>query len=359
MAQQRTRKRTPVSKGIYRDKHNVSIIVSVAGMPREFRKDEQGRKYRTFTTEELKRERKRIDARESLKSQRAIATSHTLAADVTSYLKTLRGRTYDDAKNNLAHWLTAFETRDRHSLTAIELRQHAATWTCAASTYNHRRQALISLYRVLDGPSAPNPARELTKRQEVMGAPKALPYDVIRAALEKMPRSKTRARLKVMAYTGLPQMQISKLTEDDWQGDQLRVTPRRKGTGAAGRWIPLSPDAQAALKEFAELKAWGTFSRSSVYKSWKLVGPKGSNPYSLRHSWITELYKRSKGDLIAVQQLSIHSRLDQLQRYAAAALGERMTALVLPRKTPTSATKKTPKPSTKLHRQKSRVRGKM
>jgi integrase len=339
-----------LAEGIFEDNSGIAIRVSVRGTPREFRKDEKGERYKDkgWTVDQLKTERKRIDAREHLKAKADIAKAHSLAADVKTYLQALSGRTKEDAQNLLEHWTVTFGDRARASLTAIELRQHAATWMVpavrdtkghtlrpeqpvSASTFNHRRQALISLYKALDGPQALNPAREIPKRKEQLGAPRALSYAVIEAAFKKMPESQSRARLKLMAYTGLPQMQIEKLTPADWQEDRLRVTPRRKGSGAAGRWIPLSLDAKAALKEFSRLACWGPFSRSSLHKAWKAVGPKGSNPYSLRHSWITELYRRSNGDVIAVQQLSLHSRLDQTSRYAAAALEDRMAALVLPR----------------------------
>jgi integrase len=322
-------KRALIAKGIYRDASGVAIVVSVHGQPREFRKTEQGESYATWERSALIIERKRIDARDHLKAERIAVKAHTLAADVESYLKTLSGRTKDDADDLLAHWLTAFGDTPRKAITSLDLQQHAATWKCAASTYNHRRQALIGLYKALDGKAAVNPVRELPKRQESHGAPKALPYAVIRAVFDKMPESQSRARLKVMAYTGLPQMQIEKLTAEDWQGKRLRVTPRRKGTGTAGRWLPLSVEAIDALKEFARWDCWGKFSRSSLHKRWKRYGPKGSNPYSLRHSWITELYRRSKGDVLAVKQLALHSRLEQTERYAAAALEDRMAALVL------------------------------
>jgi integrase len=320
-----------LAKGVYKDRSGIAIRVSVGGVPREFRKDEHGKSYAHKSTDWLKIERKRIDAREHLKEEREIIAATSLRADARSYLKALTGRTKADAENLLAHWLSVFGDRARDTITPLELRQHAATWTCQASTFNHRRQAMISLYTALNGPRGYNPAREMPKQQEIAGAPKALPYTVINAVLKAMPDTQSRARLKVMAYTGLPQMQIEKLTPDDWHGARLRVTPRRKGAGAAGRWIPLSPDAQAALADFARLKCWGPFSRSSLWKAWKAYGPKGSNPYSLRHSWITELYRRSNGDVLALQQLAIHSRLEQTQRYAAAALEDRMSALVLPR----------------------------
>lgn len=321
-------KRTRLATGIYEDATGVSIIVSVRGKPREFRQNEHRKSYTGWTLHDLRIERKRLDAREHLKVDPDAAWDASLRADVQAYLHTLSGRTKEDAKNLLKHWTHVFGDRRRAELTALDFRQVAAQWTVKPSTFNHRRQALISLYKALDGPHAANPAREIPKQKEMVGAAKALSYDVIEAVLKAMPETQSRARLKVMAYTGLPQMQIERLTPTDWQRDRLRVTPRRKGAGAAGRWIPLAPEAQAALKEFARLKCWGPFSRSSLCKAWKAYGPAGTNPYSLRHSWITELYRRSNGDVLAVKQLALHSMLAQTERYAAAALEERMQFVV-------------------------------
>lgn len=330
------RTRTKIAKGIHKDKFGVAIVVSVRGKPREFRKDKDGRKYATYSKDALIQERIQVQAREQLIAEKAAVRGEDLSADTTAYLKTLSGRTKDDALNLLDHWLSEFGDRHRTSLTALELRQYAATWKIAASTFNHRRQALISLYVALDGKSGYNPAREIPKRQEIQGAPKALSYTIINAALAALPATKSRARLKLMAYTGLPQMQVQKLAPEDWHGSRLRVTPRRKGSGVAGRWLPLSTEAIKALEEFAAVKAWGPFSRSSLCKAWKSVGPTGTNPYSLRHSWITELYRRSNGDVLAVKQLALHSMLQQTERYAAAALEDRMAALVVPRKSATT-----------------------
>jgi integrase len=345
--------RTRLATGVYSDPSGVSIIVWVNHAPREYRYP-LGKDANWYRNERI-----RLHAAALNQHARAEATKDTLAADVTRYLKTLTKRSKDDAENLLRHWLPAFGDTRRNEITTLALREHAASWTCAPSTYNHRRQALISLYAALDGQDAPNPARGLPKRQEQPHAPKALPYDVIRATFKAMPESQSKARLMLMAYTGLPQMQIEKLTPLDWQRDErrLRVTPRRKGAGSAGRWLPLSEDAHAAMELFDRLKCWGGFSRSSLNKAWKRYGPKGTNPYSLRHSWITELYRRSNGDVIAVQQLALHARLEQTQRYAAAAIEDRMAALVVPRNRSMQESKKTPKRSKTVQRGKRKHRG--
>ena len=323
-------KKTRLATGIFRDGSGIFIRVSVRGEPSDFRKNEQGERYQGWSLSRLLIERKRIDAREHLKDQRQQIASASLCADAEAYVKTLPEVRRRKARVLLAPWLVAFGDRARGDLTALDLRQHAAAWVCAASTFNHRRQELINVFKTLD-PKGDNPVREIPKRTEILGAPKALPYAVIESIFAQMPECKTRARLKLMAYTGLPQMQIQKLTPTDWQGAKLRVSPRRKGAGAAGRILPISREAQAAMEEFTRLEAWGDFSRPSMRNFWQRYAPKGTTPYALRHSWITELYRRSNGDVLALQQLALHSRLEQTQRYAAAALDSRMEALVLPR----------------------------
>ena len=219
-------KRDTIAKGVYKDKFGKAIVVSVNGKPREFRHallddGSRGESYKHWSTADLITERKNVRAREQLNAQREAVSKSTFAADVTRYLNTLSGTTKADAKNLLTHW-DVFNARQRRSLTAVELRAHAATWACKPSTFNHRRQVLISLYKTLDGPHAKNPAKEIPKAREQHGAPKALAYSVIAAALKQMPVSQSKARLMLMAYTGLPQRAQSALDARVPAGATLR-----------------------------------------------------------------------------------------------------------------------------------------
>ena len=68
--------------------------------------------------------------------------------------------------------------------------------------------------------------------------------------------------------------------------------------------------------------AWGKFSQSSVYKSWKKACRDAKvacfNPYKLRHAYATAL--RAPGmDLADVQELMGHKSPKTTQRYAAVA----------------------------------------
>jgi hypothetical protein len=79
--------------------------------------------------------------------------------------------------------------------------------------------------------------------------------------------SKTKARLKVQAYVGLPSKQVMLLREDhvNWQEPSVLVQGRRKGKGTHTTRLPLVPQAVAALREFFDAKAEGRFSTSSAW----------------------------------------------------------------------------------------------
>jgi site-specific recombinase XerD len=85
---------------------------------------------------------------------------------------------------------------------------------------------------------------------------------------------------------------------------------------------PLTPDGVDAFRLFVRVEAWGRFSQSSVYKSWKVACEKAGvpffNPYKLWHSYATAL--RAQGmDLADVQQLMGHKSAKTTQRYARVA----------------------------------------
>lgn len=86
---------------------------------------------------------------------------------------------------------------------------------------------------------------------------------------------------------------------------------------------PLTPEGVEALRLFAARGAWGAFSQSSLYKSWKLACDDADvpffNPYKLRHSYATAL--RAEGvDLADVGALLWHKSPKTTARYAGVAL---------------------------------------
>jgi integrase len=88
------------------------------------------------------------------------------------------------------------------------------------------------------------------------------------------------------------------------------VFVNRPGKGGKPHWKPLTERGIAAFKLFIEEEAFGDFSQSSIYKSWKLACEDAHvpffNPYRLRHTYATTL--RAEGlDLADVQELVGHS----------------------------------------------------
>jgi len=70
--------------------------------------------------------------------------------------------------------------------------------------------------------------------------------------------SKTKARIAVIAYTGLPHALVKKLTPAsvDFRSKSVAVPARKKGKGAEARVLPLTVKGLAAFKQFAELECW-------------------------------------------------------------------------------------------------------
>lgn len=355
-----TRTRTPVGLGIYRDKFGTAIVVSVHGKPREFRKNEHGKKYKDFTDAELRIERKRIDAREHLKSERQIVKGDTFTADVDRFLQTLSGGHRVNTAGYMKHWTRVFADRQRNTITELEVQTAFAAITKGASTKRHIRRALVNFYTTLNGVSGTNPARVLIPPPKPPEEARDIPYAMIERIFKALQPSRARARLKVLAYVGLPQKQIAQLQPSDLRlaEAELIAHPRRKGTGSHGRGLPLSPLAVEALTEFVALDAFGTFQNAQLVRTFKLGATRAgltlavnARPYDLRHSFLTEL-ARSGADIQDIATLGMHATLEQAARYVKGAASERATNAIrgVPRFAATTKTRKRPKQSSSVHR---------
>lgn len=265
----------------------------------------------------------------------------TFADEARQYLAQVRSMpTYEWRKTDIERWVRVLgRDRDRHSITAPEIRQHLEQWRAdgyAANTVNHRRTALMHLFSVLDGKSAPNPARDVPRYRESVRPPRALAPQIIDALLSYMPESVTKARIALMAWTGWPHAQIMRLTPKDIDWDRaVYIHARLKGQGVKGRWLPVLPQGWTALRQFKKLGAWGEFSPSSMRKSLRLAAAKLSKakdtpgdtksiveditPYDLRHSFLT-MVALLTGNARAVQTLGLHSDPRQSNRYTEAAV---------------------------------------
>ena len=91
----------------------------------------------------------------------------------------------------------------------------------------------------------------------------------------------------------------------------------------------MTAEGVEAFRLLIEKNAFGTFSASSVYKSWKLACEDARvpffNPYRLRHTYATTL--RAGGmDLADVQELVGHTSSQTTARYAMVSAPKLMAA---------------------------------
>jgi integrase len=321
--------------GVFQDLYGFAIVLRVGGKQYE-------RRYTPDSNLDRLRQA-RADWRAELEQAHPERLHGTLAADVAAYLETLPAGPRAAQARLLRHWVDAHGSEPRHALTALQLRQTLARWQdkgAAASTLNHRRQALMNLYAALDGKHTHNPAKEVPRTPEPPAEARGIPMAVVTLILEQLEPSKTKARLLVMATTGLPQAQIARLQprDVDIRHRTVFVTPRRKGAGQPGRTLPLSTDAVEAFKEMQARQAWGNFARACMAASFKRAvakakrkwqqtvktrwpAPERLRPYDLRHAWLTEVYRRT-GDLQAVAELALHANLSMTARYTRGAVSE-------------------------------------
>lgn len=265
--------------------------------------------------------------------------------DAQAYLQAVSAMpSYSDRALHIEQWTAVFRGRPRSSITPLEIRTQLAIWRkrYAPSSVNKRRTALMNLFTVLDGKSGRNPVRDVPKYREESDIPRAQPLWLLYRLLACMPDTKTRARLRVLLWTGWPHAQIMQLEPEhlDFKRGRAFVKPRRKGKGRAGVWLPLLPGAIVALKAFHAKKCYGPFSQSTMRKL-MLYGLKKLNahrasfehpplkirPYDFRHSFGTFLAEHVSDDR-SVQDLMLHSTPQQTRRYTEGATAGRLRAAV-------------------------------
>lgn len=348
-------RRTRIATGIYRDPHGFAVIISLQGKPKEFR-------YPSDTaTATLISERLKLRASAALARERRAAASDTFEMDVPRFLDTLTGDGHRlNMQGYMAHWVKAFGDRPRNEITDVDAQTAFAQIKKADSTRRHLRRALIRFYETLNGVSGYNPARALAAPPKPKAEARALPYAWIERIFAALQPSRARARLKLIAYVGLPQHLIAQLQPSDLRLStrELIVHPRRKGAGVEGRALPLSDAGIKALEEFQQLNAFGTFQLHQLVTTFRLGAkraqitlPENARPYDLRHSFLTELYRQT-GDLYAVSELGMHATLEQTARYAKGAISERATKAIaaVPRFSGMAPVQSPTKRSRRLHR---------
>lgn len=298
----------------------------------------------------------------------------TLAADVSTYLKTLpEGRYRDDSEELLTHWIKCpLGERSRAAISRLDVMGQIARWGdagAAASSCNRRLSRLRKLYQALDGITTANPTDTIKFQRGPEGEPRDIPTRIVRLILSSLPDqgraerggtrpkiSLTKIRLTVIAWTGIPPATLRRVRprDLDLKGARIYLRPRRKGKGVDGTWVALLPDAVDALRAFSAANLYGlAWSNASMGKTWR-VGiaravkeatriaattgdkswadelatlPPRCKPYDLRHSFASEVY-RLTGDIRAVSELLQHAELETTKRYTKGAVSERVKAAI-------------------------------
>jgi integrase len=333
-----------VATGIYRDASGYAVVVTAGG-------ERQERRFpHTLTIEQLIA--KRVRLREEIAAeveQRGARTPQrgSLAADAPGYLAAVRSMpSFDSRERHIGLWVDALGLHQRDAITPAMVSTQLHLWRkrYAAQTCNHLRTALGHLYSLLDGKGARNPARDVPKfpvEQEI--ARNLPPLDVARILRQFRPGSKTRARLAVIATTGLSHAEVKRMQPQDvdLRRRVLVARARRKGAGSSPRTIPLTRHAVRALRLFARLDAWGPFSNSSMHSRFRDAcanagfllrskrHPRGVDwrPYDLRHTFAAEV-ARASGDERAVQELLGHTSRTTTRRYTLGSVDARVSKAI-------------------------------
>ena len=369
------KRRLTIEEGIYRDREFLLAVVRDGeryGLPPQREKFELGTPLQRIRAWRM---RTKVEILEAIDKLPRRPHEGSLASDVPEFLKLLpAGRRRDDFASILQRWIECpIGASDRRDITREEILAQRSRWLeekAAIVTVNHRFRALRALYHGLDGVDVPNPTDKIKYLRPPRREHRFIPIPYVVDILAAMPDhgravrhgtrpaySEMKIRLSIMAWTGIPPAQLQRLRprDVDLTKGRMYLQPRRKGTGTPGVWVELMPQAVDAFTAYAAVGLWGrSFSRSSMSKSWtgairRVTAtlerealetkdrtavdafidaiPPNCRPYDLRHSFATDVYRRT-GDLGAVAELLQHANLETTQIYTGGAVSERVTSAI-------------------------------
>jgi site-specific recombinase XerD len=356
-------KRVRASIGIYRDKTGFAVTAKVRGHRREERFP------RNATISELRGARDRLITTLEAETPEA-AVRGTLADLVDKYLKRLPEGSYaNDRAQLLAPWARAHGDARFASLTRPQIVATLQAWQregLSATTRNHRLSALRVLWRTVapDGSlhpcervkRAPAPKPERNRARSLSLITEVLKHVTPTTNKGKGADSQAKLQLELLAWTGQPSASLARVRPEhvrwDMSPPEVYLQPRRKGDGAHGRWIPLMPQAAAALRAWLALGVEGPWHRGSVRLAFQRAIKKaqeallkeaaklgdtpaarqlrhdaasltGMRVYDLRHSFLTAMILQQK-NVQAVSEYAQHSDIRTTMAYLQGASSELM-----------------------------------
>ncbi len=274
--------------------------------------------------------------------------TRTFQQDADDYLKLVTDMpSIGERTHHIKQWATVFGSKPRTKIAARDIRLTLETWRktgaidggkLSPGSLNRRRTALMHLYTTLDGKSQPNIVKDVPAYSEHYSEQARSRPMLDCACILRRTRlhRKSRARLRVLMWTGWPHALLKGITAEDvdWTHARVNLGRRKKGRGMPPAWIPVVPRALAALRYFAKMQAWGTFSNSTVHRDFtealaienarrekaKLPPVSPMRVYDLKHSFGTWAARIIKDDRALKELL----RTQSIARYTQAALASRL-----------------------------------
>ena len=329
MPDEAPRRRTRVAEGVYKDRWGLACTVKVGGVQRELRFPPDT----PLRTIRAHRDALRVSLRTLPQGRR-----HTLAHDAERYLQQVDRQLVSiaDRRHHIAQWLPRFG-----HLRTLTLGDHTAAlnsqlrvWreTLAATSCNHRRNALTNLVRVLYGRRAVYDLVDLVRFPVPPPRPRWIDRRHIADVLAQLtPGSMTRARLHLMHWTGMRPSQMGRLRREDFRLDEQPphvVVPRGKGGRLAA--IPLVGPGLEAAGEFLALDAFGRWSCASANKALSGAARRADRQpftvYEIRHAFAAGL-RRSGSDVADIQDLYGHTDPETTMMYAPPQVEKHVAAI--------------------------------
>ena len=350
-------RRIRIAKNIYRDRSGISGVVRLPGHTAELRF--------ALGTPTLEIERALDARRRQLETVLPDAPARgTLGALVYQHLSTLADGPYRQAREDLLlPWVDALGDELFFSVSRARLQAIADGWRTdglSASRANKRISALRRLWQAIAPDHAlPHPITKVTRYREPLPVQRGVSMDLVTELLDAVhndgltpkgktappPPSKSKARLRVLAWTGQPPARVMAIRPEHvrWHTHppELYVVARRKGTGSTDAWLPLVPQAVEALQDFFAANATGRFElaplgrvlKRAIRRLQRTLRSKGRHDdaarldtfrvYDLRHSFLTAFGRWTK-DVYATAEYAGHASLQTTRRYMKGAASDRM-----------------------------------
>jgi len=300
--------------GIYKDRHGYRAVVNLKAGRAEKRYpfDADLAVIRTWRQEQAVELAKRKPA------------TGTLAGDVAEYLSQCRLTSKDSQASNLKAWCALYGSVRRDRITVAMIEAAITGWSRpqgeerggngikSAWTIRHRLQALRSLFGWL---GQPFPAVSLERKPR--GRPVFVSADLILAVAGRVDDVHTRARLLVLATTGVRPSELMRAqpADVDLERGLWAVRPSK---GGKGRVLHLNPDMRAAWHAFISSNAWGAYDTTRYARRLRAAGwPKGIRPYAVRGTWAMDLSRRGVS-LRVLQELLGHADITTTAVYYVA-----------------------------------------